>query len=1091
MVSTVQKSYRKNILREMKSSISRVVSLFGIVALGVMMLTGLMCIAPDMRTAAQKYYVQQNVFDLRVLSTLGLSQSDIDAIAAVDGVDAVQAVKYQDVEGHWTGDEQTTVARLYQLPADPQADTPENMNRPVLLSGRMPEAAGECVVHVMGHGSPVELGTQLTLPEETEGVSGQVFTVVGTVQDPLHFSSDSESSTVGDGQLDCILFVPEGTLTADYYTVCYIKAENAGLYDNYSDEYQAAVDAVAEKLKAIQSVQCTARREELMDTANDKLTEARAEYDSQKAEAERQFAEAEAKLADAQQQLDAAKAQLEAGEKELAAQKTALPDTMQSGADKLVSSEEQVLEFEEQLQQIEMLVNLKKVADPLLTYAEAALRNAEKALDEAEPEDEDYIELRDALAKAQAAYDNIYNQLQGYQQQLDAGKRQMYKQGLISSPNLSNDQLVTEAKAALRKMKLQLLQGQLQLTTGTASAYTQFDAAQKQLEEGWAEYNAGQTQLEESRTEYESQKAEAEQKLADGLAQLNDAEEQVSQIKKGEWYVLDRTSTMSCVTFAQYADRMDAIARVFPVFFFLVAALVATTTMTRMVDENRLQMGTLKALGYSNAKIAGKYLFYALSASVLGSIAGMVVGFIVFPLIIWYAYQMIFSMPTFHLHFYPGMAAASVAISAAVIGLATWSACRASLKEKTAALLLPRAPVAGKRIFLEYITPVWKHMSFSQKTTARNLFRYKKRFFMTVLGVAGCTALLLIGFGIQDSILPIVQKQSGELTHNDLTISLSDEKALTMENGLADALNGSSAVNSWGAFYVKSTIIYNDAGESASVSVVGAEDDARMTEYVTFRTRVGHEAIPFDDSSVILTEKTALNLGLEVGDTVYVEDPDGQRVPLTLTGITENYMFTRLYVSDAQLKALVGSSPAWNTVYGLTGCSSEAEYHTLRTKLLGCNYISSVSFTEDTTSMFDNLIVSLNYVVILVIVCAAALAAVVLYNLISVNLAERKKELATIKVLGFHDKEVYRYIFREIKLLSLIGSGVGLLLGIPLHKFIILTVEMDQLMFIRSIAPSSYLLAVALTMLFTLVVCFVMRRHVKRISMVESMKAPE
>ena len=351
-------------------------------------------------------------------------------------------------------------------------------------------------------------------------------------------------------------------MTADYYTVCYIKAENAGLYDNYSDEYQAAVDAVAEKLKAIQSVQCTARREELMDTANDKLTEARTEYDSQKAEAERQFAEAEAKLADAQQQLDAAKAQLEAGEKELAAQKAALPDTMQSGADKLVSSEEQVLEFEEQLQQIEMLVNLKKVADPLLTYAETALRNAEKALDEAEPEDEDYIELRDALAKAQAAYDNIYNQLQGYQQQLDAGKRQMYKQGLISSPNLSNDQLVTEAKAALRKMKLQLLQGQLQLTTGTASAYTQFDAAQKQLEEGWAEYNAGQTQLEESRTEYESQKADAEQKLADGLAQLNDAEEQVSQIKKGEWYVLDRTSTMSCVTFAQYADRMDAIARV-------------------------------------------------------------------------------------------------------------------------------------------------------------------------------------------------------------------------------------------------------------------------------------------------------------------------------------------------------------------------------------------------------------------------------------------------------------------------------------------------------------------------------------------------
>ena len=1092
-MSTVQKSYRKNILREMKSSISRVVSLFGIVALGVMMLTGLMCIAPDMRTAAQKYYVQQNVFDLRVLSTLGLSQSDISAIAAVDGVDAVQAVKYQDVEGHWTGDEQTTVARLYQLPADPQADTPENMNRPVLLSGRMPEAAGECVVHVMGHGSPVELGTQLTLPEETEGVSGQVFTVVGTVQDPLHFSSDSESSTVGDGQLDCILFVPEGTLTADYYTVCYIKAENAGLYDNYSDEYQAAVDAVAEKLKAIQSVQCTARREELMDTANDKLTEARAEYDSQKAEAERQFAEAEAKLADAQQQLDAAKAQLEAGEKELAAQKAALPDTMQSGADKLVSSEAQVLEFEEQLQQIEMLVNLKKVADPLLTYAEAALRNAEKALDEAEPEDEDYIELRDALAKAQAAYDNIYNQLQGYQQQLDAGKRQMYKQGLISSPNLSNVQLVTEAKAALRKMKLQLLQGQLQLTTGTASAYTQFDAAQKQLEEGWAEYNAGQTQLEESRTEYESRKAEAEQKLADGLAQLNDAEEQVSQIKKGEWYVLDRTSTMSCVTFAQYADRMDAIARVFPVFFFLVAALVASTTMTRMVDENRLQMGTLKALGYSNVSIAGKYLLYGIAASILGSIVGIAVGFVVFPTIFWYAYRtMMFSIPTFTLHFYPGLALGSMALSAAVIGLATLQACRASLKEKSAALLLPRAPVAGKRILLEYLTPLWKRMSFSQKTTARNLFRYKKRFFMTVLGVAGCTALLLIGFGIQDSLLPMLTKQTTELTHADLTISLSDEKALTMENGLADLLDSSSGITSWGRYYTKSVTLYNDAGEKETVSLVAANDESQMTEYFTFRTRQGHKAIAFDDSSVILTEKTAEKLGLSVGDSFEVETADGGRRSLTLTGITENYVFTRLYLSQAQLKTLNGGAlPAWNAVYGQTDCPTDAARASLSSAILACNYVSSVSFIEDTTQMFDGLIGCLNYVVMLVIVCAAALAAVVLYNLISVNLGERKKELATIKVLGFYDKEVYRYIFREIDLLSLIGSLVGLVVGIPLHQFIIRTVEMDQMMFIRSIAPRSFVFSVALTMLFNFAVCLLMRRHVRQISMVESMKAPE
>ena len=1087
----MQKSYRKNIRRDFRSNLNRFLSLFGIVALGVMMLTGLVSFAPSMRTAGQKYYVQQNVFDLRVLSTLGLSESDLSAIAATEGVSAVMPVKYLDTEGRWSSSTDGAVLRVQQLPADPAADTEANMNRLTLLEGRMPETANECVVQVLGHADPVPLGTVVTLPEDTEDIRRTEYTVVGQVQDPQYFSANQETSTVGDGILDALVFVQDGELTADYYTVCYLKVADAAQYDNYSDEYQTAVDTVADRLDAISKEHCVARRAQLIEDATTQLDDAKQTYSEQKTEAERQFAQAEQKLTDAQRELDAVKAQLDAGEAELAAQKAALPDTMQSGAATLVSSEDQVLEFEDQLQQIQLLVNLKQVADPLLGYAETALNNAQKALDEAEPEDEEYTELRDALAKAQAAYDNIKGQLDGYQAQLDAGKQQMYAKGLISSPNLSNTDLVTEAKAALRSMKVQLLQGQLQLSTGTATAYTQFEAARAQLDEGWAQYQSGQEQLNASRTEYETQKADAEQKLAEGQQQINDAEEKIADIQNGEWYVLDRGSTLSLVTLEQYADRMAAIARVFPVFFFLVAALVATTTMTRMVDENRLQMGTLKALGYSNASIAGKYLFYALTASVLGSMAGMVVGFLVFPSIIWYAYQLIFSLPTFTLRFYPGMAAASMAISAAVIGLATWSACRSSLKEKSAALLLPRAPVAGKRIFLEYITPLWKRMSFSQKTTARNLFRYKKRFFMTVLGVAGCTALLLIGFGLQDSLLPIVTKQSTELSHNDLTVTLSDPAAFTVEKGLTDALEGGQVEN-WAAVYSKSVTIYNADGESAGVSVVGAQTDSQLSRYVTFRTRQGHKAIPFEKDSVVLTEKTALNLGVEPGDSIWVENPDGERVEMTLTGVTENYMFTRLYVSNAQLQTLLGTQDIpWNTVYAQTRCDSAADRNTMRETLLACNYVTGASFTEDATSMFDNLIVSLNSVVVLIIVCAAALAAVVLYNLISVNLAERKKELATIKVLGFYDKEVYRYIFREIDLLALMGSCVGLLLGIPLHQFIIRTVEMDQLMFIRTIAPHSYLLSVALTMLFTLAVCFVMRRHVKKISMVESMKAPE
>ena len=1089
----MQKSYRKNIQRDLKSNLNRFLSLFGIVALGVMILTGLMSFAPSMRAAGQKYYTEQNVFDLRVLSTLGLSEEDISAIASTEGVSTIQPVKYLDAVGRWSTSTDGAVLRVQQLPADPADESEDNMNRLTLLEGRMPEAADECVVQVLGHGDAIPLGTTLTLPDDTENIAHTEYTVVGRVQDPQYFSSSQETTTAGDGVLDAFVFVPEGELTADYYTVCYLKVADAAQYDNYSEEYQDAVDAVADRLTDISEGRCSIRRAQLIDDANARLDDAKQTYNEQKAEAERQFAEAEQKLDDAQKQLDDAKAQLDAGEAELTAQKAALPDTMQNGADALVTSEEQVLEFEDQLQQIELLVNLKQVADPLLTYAETALNNAQHALDEAEPEDEEYTELRDALAKAQAAYDNINGQLNGYQAQLDAGKQQMYAQGLISSPSLSNADLVTEAKAALRRMKVQLLQGQLQLTTGTASAYTQFDAARTKLDEGWEEYNSGKEQLEASRTEYETQKADAEQKLADGQQQITDAEEQIADIQSGEWYVLDRGSSMSLVTFEQYADRMDAIARVFPVFFFLVAALVASTTMTRMVDENRLQLGTLKALGYSGASIAGKYLFYGIAASVLGSIVGMAVGFIVFPSIIWYAYRTVmFTLPTFHLRFYPGMAAASVALSAAVIGLATLQACRACLKEKTAALLLPRAPAAGKRIFLEYLTPLWKRMSFSQKTTARNLFRYKKRFFMTVLGVAGCTALLLIGFGIQDSLLPMLNKQTTELTHCDLTITLSDEKALTTENGLGDLLASDAGISSWGRYYSKSVTLYNANGDKDTVSIVAAEDEQQMTQYFTFRTRKGHKEVPFDDSSVILTEKTAERLGLSIGDTFEVETADGSRKSLTLTGITENYVFTRLYLSQSQLKALNGGTlPEWNTVYGLTDCPTDTARDTLRTSILACNYVSSVSFIEDTTQMFDGLIGCLNYVVILVIVCAAALAAVVLYNLISVNLGERKKELATIKVLGFYDKEIYRYIFREIDLLSFLGSLVGLLLGVPLHQFIIRTVEMDQMMFIRSIAPRSFVFSVALTMLFNFVVCRLMRRHVRSISMVESMKAPE
>ncbi len=1087
----MKKTYRKNMWRELSASKSRFASVFGIVLLGVMMLSGLLSVAPGMRRAGQTWYSQQNVFDIRVVSTLGLSDKDIDAISAVEGVEAVMPVKSVDCEGSYRGGN-TLAVRVQQLPVYPTLEDKATLNRLVLEEGRMPEEAGECVVQVLdpGAASSIRQGDTITLAG-TSDIQTDTLTVVGFVKDPLYFSNETESTTAGNGALGMAIYVPDGSLTMDYYASCYIKAAGADQYDNYSDEYQEIVDTVMDRLEAISADQSAQRREDLIDAAQSQLDEARAEFEEKEAEAQAQLADGQQQLDDAKAQLDQGEAEYASGLAELEAQKAALPDSMASGADQLVDAQAQVLDFEAQLEQIKQLVTLKSVADPMLGYAEDILQNAEAALDEAEPDDENYVELRDLLARAQALYDSTYQQLADYQAQLDEGKRQMYQQGLISSPNLSNEELVTEAEAALRNMKLEVLAGQLALNTGNAEAWTSFDAAEKQLESARAELDAGWTEYNEGAAAFAQQKAEAEAQLADARQQLNDAEEQVDDITSGEWYVLDRGSVVSMVMFEQNIDRIESIARIFPLFFFLVAALVASTTMTRMVEENRTQMGTFKALGYSDREITAKYMVYGITAGLLGCIVGMLLGFYGLPAVIWFAYSTVFDLPTFQLRIYPILAVMSVLISTSVVGFTTLGACRVSLREKPAALLLPRAPAAGKRIFLERIGPLWRRMSFSQKTTARNLFRYKKRFYMTVLGVAGCTALLLIGFGLQDSIVEIVSRQYGTIQKADLTISLSSDKALDLEGGLTDTLAGRDEVESWGTFYTRTVSVSDtrNGSNELSVTLVAAEAPQKLTEYFTLESRFGGE-LPFTDGSVVLSEKTAEMLGLSAGDTFWVQGTGDTRVELTLTGVAKNYLGAYLYVTQKTLDRLV-TDPTWNTVYAVTSCETDTQRETLSTILLGCNYVSSTSFTSDTAAMYDSTITCINYVVLLIIACAAALAAVVLYNLISVNIGERKKELATIKVLGFFDKEVYRYIFREIELLSVIGAVLGLLIGAPLHQFVIRTVESEQMMFIRMLEPTSFLYSVALTLLFTVVVCRMMRRQVRNISMVESMKAPE
>lgn len=1089
----LNKTYQKNILRDIRSTRSRFFSIFGIVMLGVVMLAGLVSVAPDMRSAGNEYFRNQNLCDLRIISTLGLTREDVDLIAAVEGVEDVMPVKTVDTEVVNTiGD--TLIMRAQELPYSEDGTEEGAINRLVLEQGRLPQTAQECAVHPLGLLDGVALGDVITLPEEAEGLRGTSFTVVGVVRSPTNFSIDDETTTTGNGQLDFLAFFPQGQLTADYYTTCYLTVEGADALDTYSKDYDALIKPVTERLEELAIPRAELRRAQVVGEAQAELDDARQEYADAKAEVEAELADAEQKLADAKAELEKGEKDYTNGIEELKKQKQQLPATLQSGADQLAVGEQQVLELEENVDSISLAVELLAVVEPMLDYAEQLLHNAEEELNGMDPAlTPNYDEYLQRYNEARELYDSVAQRVIDYQQQLDDAKRQMFEQGLTTSPDLTNEELRDQCKAKLKEMKLALSKGQMSISTGIASAYAAFEQAELDLADARVKLDDGWVEYEQGVQDYEEGKAEAERELADAFDKITDAQEQIDDIAACEWYVLDRDALTSFVSFELNADRIGDIAKVFPVFFFLVAALVALTTMTRMVEENRLQIGALKALGYSEWEITLKYLLYALCASLSGAVVGIILGFVLIPSVVWIAYSQMFRLPTFRALYDPWLILASLAASTLLITAATLNACHASLAERPATLLMPKAPAAGKRIFLEYITPLWNRLSFSHKVTARNLLRYKKRFFMTVLGVAGCTALLLVGFGLQDSIMDVVNKQFRELNHYHLSVSISDEKALTVERGLSDVLDDTAVITGSGLFYSKNITIYNQEGKEASVTLMMAEDAGVMERYFTFRTRQGHDAIPYEPNSVILTEKTAETLGVTAGDTLRVETDTG-RVAVTVTGIAENYVFSRIYFGQEAYKAAYREMPAWNTVLAVVAdgvAQQQTARLSLTERILRQNYVSGVSFVEDSTASFSNTIKCIDYVVLLIIALAAALAAIVLYNLININIAERKKELATIKVLGFYDHEVQLYIFREILILSFIGSLVGLLIGLPLHQFIVRTVEIDMMMFVRNIEPSSALYSVALTMLFTGVVSLWMRRSVDNISMVESMKAPE
>ena len=566
--------------------------------------------------------------------------------------------------------------------------------------------------------------------------------------------------------------------------------------------------------------------------------------------------------------------------------------------------------------------------------------------------------------------------------------------------------------------------------------------------------------------------------------QLADAEELLDSLGDGGWIVRVRADSEGFASYKSNVSKVSALAKIFPVFFFLVALLVALTTMTRLVEENRGELGTLKALGFSNGNILGEYLLYAALSSGLGCILGFAVGFRLFPYAIYSAYSMMYTLPPVVLPVRWNIAAWVAPVTVGSILLAAFWACYESFRSCPAVLMQQKAPAAGRRIFLEYLPFLWKRLSFSHKVTCRNLFRYKKRLFMTLLGVAGCTALLVTGFGVRDSINDIVDKQFNEIYIYELTLVTDG----TADEKLDEFLNGGAYVSSHTPYHSEDGRVRAGRYSEATTLCI-PEKPEEFDGFVSLRERKSGERVPFPAEGVVLTEKLAETLGVKPGDTVTLEDGDGRRGEAAVEGITENYLTGFVYLSPETYADLFGEEPDFDTLLCCYAPGADAD--TAVKRALECDSVLYASSSTSLKDTFADSISSINGVVWVLILAAGLLCVVVLYSLTSVNICERRKELSTIAVLGFHPREVEAYVFRETNTLSLIGSLLGLGIGVWLHSYVVRTVEVEQVMFGRNIYLPSFVYAVVISMVFTLLVNELLRRRIRKIDMVEAMKANE
>ena len=1165
-------AFGKDLRRSITHSWGRFLAIAIIAALGAGFYAGLRMTGPDMLLAGDEYYDGTSLADVRVVSTVGFSEEQIDALRDVEGVSAVMPAREADAISELDGVQYTLCFQSLDVDAAQasacndgftvQSSDDSYLNRPVLKSGTWPTKSDECVLSAdTVWQTDVNIGDKVRLIEGTQDLDDSFavreFTVVGFVNSSYYTCSTNVGSTsLGSGRLTSFVFVPDSAFADDYpITEAFVAIDGARDLPWASDAYQAKVDEVANRIDAIADDLKASRIESLQADAQATLDEKRAEYEQKKADALAQLNDGQATLDDSKVQLDAAAAELESAKATIAQSESQLASgraQYESGVAELADQRSQAqvalaqaqaaidegwAQYHAAMQKREMLNNKLAEAQNGLDQVNAGLAQVEAGIGQAQ---QAVDELPKAIAGLQARIDVLNPADPAYEKtkaQLEAQKAALEQQLAQAQAVLQQHEQLEAQKAGIEAGIAQLQAGIAQIDTetagvpeqlaageqelaaqkaaanqGFASGQASLDAAAVQLAQGRAQLDEGRAQLESGQAEYADglsqwesgaaeladKRAQAEAEFADAEAQLADAQAEVDDIATmdADVYALDLKKNIGAESFRSDAGRMDQIAQVFPLLFFLVAALVSLTTMTRMVDEERVLIGTFKALGYSNARIASKYLVYAMVASGVGSIVGIVLLSQFLPWFIMNAYAIIYVVPCRPTPIDSALFLLAAGLSVGITVAATLFAAMATLREKPAALMLPRAPKAGKRILLERIRPLWSRMSFSWKVTARNLFRYKRRFFMAIIGIAGCTGLLLTGLGLQNAINDIIDKQYGELYHYNAIVRMDSDVADAEKSAVAERVEADSeGPKAW--VLTENKIVRtpgaSDEGEQR-VELNVPKDTQEFGDFNTLRTRVGHKPLAIDDEGVLISEKLATKLGVSVGDSIAIYDEDaignatGEAREVRVSGIMENYVSQYVLMSPALYESTMGEAPSYATLLANVTEGDDVR-EAFSDDVLAMDGVKTVTYNDETINSYRSMLKSVDSVVVVLVVAAALLAFVVLYNLTNINITERVREIATLKVLGFTPHEVNAYIYRETMLLSLIGAFVGLFLGIGMEGFVVITAEVDQVMFGREIHALSFVIAFALTMLFSVIVTLAMKFKLKKIDMVESLKS--